>query len=234
MTYRRNEGNMPHRIKQKSSMAKYIKQEMPDMAGTGEKKAYYRMKTVKHLKADQFITWMTRYGGIGRGDAMNVLARASETLAELLAMGYSVDIEGLGTFRATIGLRKGKEMDTLDGDEQKRNASSLRVDGMLFRADKELVKEIDRRCELERGGIRRLHRSPYTPEQRLQRALQYLEREGFMHISDYAYLTKLSRTTAGRELKALSQDPTSGITTKGLGTARVYVKRKEQSAAPSA
>lgn len=208
-------------------MAKYIKQEMPDMTGTGEQKAYYRMKTEHHFDEEKFVKWMTRYGGIGSGEAMRVLMQASETMAELLAMGISVKIKGFGSFRATVGLKKDKEMDTLEGDEQKRNAVSLRVNGVSFRADKELVKEINRRCDLKRGGERRLHRSPYTLEERRQMALQFLEQEGFMHVSDYANLTKLSRSTAGRELIALRKDPASGITTKGRGAARVYVKRKE-------
>lgn len=208
-------------------MAKYIKQEMPDMAGTGEKKAYYRMKTEQHFDAEMFVKWMTRYGGLGEGDVMRVLMKASETMAELLAMGISVNIEGFGSFRATVGVKKGKEMDSLDGDEQKRNAVSLCVDGVNFRADKKLVKEINRRCDLKRGGERRLHKSPYTLEERRQLALQYLEQEGIMHVIDYARLTKLSKTTAGRELIALRKDPNSGITAKGRGAAKVYVKAKD-------
>lgn len=207
-------------------MAKYIKQEMPDMAGTGEKKAYYRMQTDHHFDAEEFVQWMTRYGGIGRGEAMKVLMQAAETMAELLAMGISVDIKGFGSFNATVGLKKGKDMDALEGegDEQKRNATSLCVNGVNFRVDKELVKEINRRCSLKRGGERRLRKSPYTLEERRKLALQFLEQEGVMHVSDYAKLTKLSRTTAGRELIALRRDPASGITTKGHGTAKVYVK----------
>lgn len=215
-------------------MAKYIKQEMPDMAGTGERKAYYRMKTEQHFDEEKFVKWMTRYSGIGQGEAMRVLMQASETMAELLAMGISVSLKGFGSFRATVGLKRDKEMDTLDGDEQKRNAMSLCVDGVHFRADKELVKEINRRCELKRGGERRLRKSPYTLEERRQLAFQFIEQEGFMHVSDYADLTKLSRSTAGRELIALRRDPTSGITTKGRGSAKVYVKAKEQSSEPSA
>ena len=60
-------------------MAKYIKQEMPDMAGTGEKKVYYRMKTEQHFDSEKFVKWMTRYGGLGRGEAMRVLMQTSET-----------------------------------------------------------------------------------------------------------------------------------------------------------
>ncbi len=122
-------------------MAKYIKQEMPDIAGTGEKKAYYRMKTEHHFDTEKFVKWMTRFSGMKRGEVMKVLLEASDTLAELLAMGISVQIEGIGTFRATVGVKKDKEMDTLDGDEQKRNAMSLHVDGVNFRADKELLSQ---------------------------------------------------------------------------------------------
>ena len=63
-----------------------------------------------------------------------------------------------------------------------------------------------------------------SKEQRLQFALEYLDKNGAMHIADYMELTGLSRTTATLELKAFRQDPTSGITFVGRGSNKVYVK----------
>ena len=63
-----------------------------------------------------------------------------------------------------------------------------------------------------------------SKEQRLQLALEYLDKNGAMHIADYMELTGLSRTTATLELKAFRQDPTSGITFVGRGSNKVYVK----------
>ena len=63
-----------------------------------------------------------------------------------------------------------------------------------------------------------------SKEQRLQLALEYLDKNGVMHIADYMQLTGLSRTTATLELKAFRQDPASGITFVGRGSNKVYVK----------
>ncbi len=35
-------------------MAEYIKREMPDMNGTGERKAYYKIKTYSNLRSEDF------------------------------------------------------------------------------------------------------------------------------------------------------------------------------------
>ena len=206
-------------------MAKYIKQEVPDMRGEGETKAYYRMKTIRNIGMEEFIEIMTQRGGMTRGTAMAALMQASDTLGELMGMGYTVTLDGFGTFKATVGLKRFKEMDTIDGDEAKRNAQSLCVDGVNFKVDKELIRQVDRHCKLERSHTSRLRKSPYTHDERLARALQFIEENGFMRLTDYVQLTGLSRTTACRELMELCKDHTSGIKTSGRGVHKVYVKK---------
>ena len=206
-------------------MAKYIKQEIVDLRGEGETKAYYRMKTIRNIGMEEFIEIMTRRGGMTRGTAIAALMQASDTLGELMGMGYTVTLDGFGTFKATVGLKRFKEMDTIDGDEAKRNAQSLCVDGVNFKADKELIQQVDRHCKLERSHTSRLRKSPYSREERLARALQFIEEKGFMRLTDYVQLTGLSRTTACRELLELCKDHTSGIDTSGRGVHKVYVKK---------
>lgn len=206
-------------------MAKYIKQEIADMRGTGETKAYYRMKTIRNIGMEEFIEIMTRHGGMTRGTAIAVLTQASETLAELMGMGYTVSIDGIGTFKATVGLKRFKEMDSIEGEDPKRNAQSLCVDGVNIKADKQLVKQVSMKCKLERSHTSRLRKSPYTREERLALALKYIEENGLMRLADYAQLTGLSRTTACRELKELCSDKNNGIDTDGRGAHKVYVKR---------
>ena len=99
------------------------------------------------------------------------------------------------------------------------------MNGVNFRVDKQLVKQIDRHCNLERGGVRHLHRSPYTKEERLALAQKYLDEHPLMHISDYATLTGLSRTSATLELQAFRHDPATGICTCGSRQNSVYIKR---------
>ena len=206
-------------------MAKYIKQEMIDLSGKGEKKVYYRLQTERNISFTELAQQIEQHHGLlNRGLVKNVMSHIVDEMAELLGEGYSVTIDGLGTFRASIGLEEDKEMDTFDGDETKRNARSLRLTGINYRADKKIIKEANRHCKLERAGESRLHHTPYSKEERLKLALQYLEKHGAMRVVQYMELIGLSRTKATLELKEFRQDVSTGITFLGSGSAKVYVK----------
>lgn len=207
-------------------MARYIKQELPDLHKTGEKKAYYRMKTERKIDFNQFVDLISSHNsGISRGEAFRVLMHASDTLAELLAQGYSVTIGEMGTFKATVGLVRDKEMDSFEEGTPKLNARSLRVDGVSFKADRRLILNVDKRCDLKRAWVSRLCRSPFSKEERLQRALEYLNAHGAMKVKDYMELTRLSHTVAAKELREFENDTASGITSIGRLAGKVYVRR---------
>lgn len=210
-------------------MARYIKQELPDLHKTGEKKAYYRMKTERKIDFNQFVDLVSSHNsGISKGEAFSVLMHATDTLAELLAQGYSVAIDELGTFKATVGLVKDKEMDSFEEGTPKLNARSLRVDGVSFKAERRLILNVDKRCDLKRAGVSRLCRSPFTKEERLQKALEYLNAHGAMKVKDYVELTSLSHTVAAKELREFEHDAASGITSIGRLAGKVYVRRLEE------
>ena len=210
-------------------MAKYIKQEMTDLSGKGEEKVYYRLQTERNIDFKALAEYVGRHNGMmSKGLVINVMEHVVDAMAELIGKGHSVTIDGLGTFRASLGLAEDKEMDTFDGDETKRNARSLRLTGINYRADKVLIREANRHCKLERAGESRLHHSPYTKEERLKLALQYMEEHGAMRVAEYMELTGLSRTKATLELKEFRQDLSSGITFIGRGSAKVYVKALEE------
>ena len=207
-------------------MAKYIKQEMPDLRQTGEKKVYYRLKTERNIDSKEFILSLhSTFSGMSEADITRVIIATAGHLGKLLGQGYSVTLDGIGTFKATIGLEEEKEPDTLDGTEPKRNAQSLQLKGVNFRADKQLIKTASSNCKLKREGTARIHRSPYSKEERLNLALEYIGKHGAMKVADYMALTGLSHTSAALELKEFRQDPTSGIDFIGRGSAKVYVKR---------
>ena len=207
-------------------MAKYIKQELPDLQQTGEQKVYYRLKTSRNIDTHEFVRSLScSFNGMKEGDIIRVLMATADHLGELLGEGYSVTLDGIGNFKVTIGLEENKELDTLDGNETKRNARSLQLKGVNYRADKELIKKASQHCKLEREGIARIHRSPYTKEERLKLALEHLEKYGAMKVANYMELTGLSRTAATLELQEFRRDTTSGIDFIGRGSAKVYVKR---------
>ena len=206
-------------------MAKYIKQELPDLQQTGEQKVYYRLKTNRNINTPEFVRSLSHaFNGMKEGDIIRVLMATADHLGELLGEGYSVTLNGIGNFKATIGLEEDKELDTLDGNETKRNARSLQLKGVNYRVDKELIKKASQHCKLEREGIARIHRSPYSKEERLTLALEYLEKHGAMKVANYMEMTGLSRTAATLELQEFRRDITSGIDFIGRGSAKVYVK----------
>ena len=210
-------------------MAKYIKQEMVDLSGKGEEKIYYRLQTERNIDFTELAQQIEQHHNLmNRGLVKSVMTYVVDEMAELLGKGYSVSIDGLGTFRASIGLEKDKEMDTFDEDDTKRNARSLRLTGINYRADKDLIKKANRHCKLERAGESRLHHTPYTQEERLKQALQYLDEHGAMRVVEYMELTGLSLTKATLELKEFRQDASTGITFLGRGSTKVYVKASEE------
>ena len=206
-------------------MAKYIIQEVPDMLKTGEQKVFYRLKTERNVDFEEFIHKIcAHHPGISRGEALRVLIASSETLAELLGEGYSVTLNEWGTFKATIGLMNEKEMDTIDGNAPKHNARSLHLNGVTFQADKKLVRNARSHCKLERAGVSRIRRSPYTKDERLQKALEYLEKHKVLKVAQYMELTGQGHTTSACELRSFSRDASSGIVVIGKGPSVVYVK----------
>ena len=207
-------------------MAKYIKKEMPDLNETGSTQVYYKMQMLRRMELDEFAERVhASNGAFSKSTVMGVMTAVREQLVRELADGYNVQINGLGTFGCKLGMRPGKEIDSFAEGEPKRNAQSIRVTGVTFRAEKNLAKDINQQCNLERGEENRLSPSEHTPEERLQLALQFLREHDYMHVSDYAALTGLSYTTASRELVKLAADPSSGITSKGRKSAKLYVGR---------
>lgn len=209
-------------------MARYITQEMSDLNGKGEKRVYYRMKIEENIDSNQFMDEIAFPGsGLSRASVVSVMTAVAEQMARCMARGQSVTLEGIGTFKPKLGVVKDKEADTLVEGEPKRNAQSLEVNGISFRADKKLVRNTNRRCNLTRGGTSRIKPSPYEEKERLARALQYLDTHPFMRISDYMRITGLKRTSATLELQRFRHDPSSGITFSGWGKHKVYIRKKE-------
>ena len=205
-------------------MAKYIKKEIADLNGTGKTQAYYRMQTYQKLNHDEFVTKCSAGGGVSRAMVDAVLTLVADELPRLLAAGYSVSIDGIGTFSSKLGVKECKEQDAFEKGEQKRNAQSIVVNGVGFRADKALIAKADRECELERGGESRLRQSRYSLEERMALARNYVEQNAFMRVMDYAGLTGLSQSKASIELRQLCMRPDAGFKAQGRGSHRVYVR----------
>ena len=205
--------------------AKYIKQEIADLNGTGHTQAYYKMRT-QAMSHDEFVDLCSREGAMPKDAIEGVLTLIHNKLALSMAEGYSVKIDGLGTFSAKLGMRDGVLPDAFEPGEPKHNAKNIEVTGVSYRADKDLIEVTNRKCILVKDGESRLRKPVTTIEERIAKAMKYLEEKPLMRVQDYAWLTGLSRTTASRELCKIANDPNSGIMSIGHNSQKYYTLRR--------
>ena len=118
--------------------AKYIKKEIPDLNGTGRTQAYYKMELTS-MNFDEFVSLCAREGHMEESSILGVLSLVSEKLALSMAEGYSVKLDGIGTFNAKLGVRDDKLQNAFEEGESRRNAHSIRVTGVAYRADGSLT-----------------------------------------------------------------------------------------------
>lgn len=213
-------------------MLKYTTQEMsinPNADGT--RKQRYAVVSSGLVRHDQLLDSMCHPGsGIARATAEAALGHLAETLAQLLANGFTVQIKGVGTFRAGISEKKVKhtmQRGKIEAPTDKRPyAANLQLDRVIYKADPELIRDARSQCKLQP-----VHRQNYTPlsqigttlDERLSMLKGLLAERHFAHIHDYAKLAQLSESTARRELLRFADDPHSGIGTRGTGSGKVYV-----------
>ena len=79
---------------------------MTDLSGKGEEKVYYRLQSERNIDFEELAEHVGRHNGMmSRGLIVNVMEHVVDAMAELLGEGHSVTIDGLGTFKASIGLK---------------------------------------------------------------------------------------------------------------------------------
>ena len=209
-------------------MAEYEMQESNLPNEEGKRILFPRMKLWNQVNLEYIASNINYASTFTPGDIIGLVHSLTQEIAYQMAQGNSVKVDGLGIFTPALGLRKGKERESGEKKGQRRNAMSICVQNINFRADKQFIEETGSRCILNRSEIKpNRSSSKYTPEQRLQLAQKYLEEHPYMRVNDYCQLTGLLRNTAAKELKHWREMPETGITTNGRGSHKLYVKRKE-------
>ena len=205
---------------------KFNMRKMPSLNGD-ETVLYPQMFGCGVFDTEQLARQLSERCSLTPGDVKAALSGLADMMAERMAMGYSVRLEGIGVFSASLGLAEGKEREQSEGPH--RNAANIKVRGVNFRADRRLVAHTDANCHPERTTRRFASSSArYTPQERLRLALDYVATHGRLRLDDYVRLTGLTRSTASRELCRLAADASSGLRASGRGPVKCYV-----AAAPS-
>ena len=209
-------------------MAKYKLQEMPDMDESGKRKVYPKMVINRTLDTKELIEKMKLYRrAFSPSIIEGVVMDLEDMLVEVLSMGYNVKLDGIGTFSLSLGFEDEKPTE-IQEEGDKMLYRKVGVKGVNFKVAPELVKKIRRETDLERdmGGVTVLKKKLYSREERIARALQVIERNGYITLTDYAYINNLNRCTASKELREITSDKSSPIDGRGSGSHKVWGKRQ--------
>lgn len=209
-------------------MAKYKLQEMPDMDESGKRRVYPKMVINRTLDTKDLLEKMKLYRrAFSPSIIEGVVMDLEDMLVEVLSMGYNVKLDGIGAFSLSLGFEDEKPTE-IQEEGDKMLYRKVGVKGVNFKVAPEMVKRIRRETDLERdmGGVTVLKKKLYTREERIARALQVIERNGYITLTDYAYINNLNRCTASKELREITSDKSSPIDGRGSGSHKVWVKRQ--------
>lgn len=212
-------------------MANYVIKEMPVGMGNGsEGKAFPKMQVYTEFDYNKVVELIhTNSPAFSQATVRGVLDTLAVVMKSYLPMGHTMKIDNLGVFSLSLEFADNE----VDSDNQqvpqkpasKKKYHHVRVKGVNFKVDKKMVDDINQENSFERTTANPISPSPYSLEERLQRALSHIDKHGFITLQEYANLNGLSYSTASRELAKLVLDSHSGIKAKGAGSHKVWVRR---------
>ena len=216
--------------KDKNSMANYVIKEMPAGMGNGKKgRIFPKMQIYTEFDYEKVVELIhTNSPAFSQATIRGVLDTLGVVMKNYLPMGHTMKIDNLGVFSLSLEFadEKAENVAQQEASEQKTKYHHVKVKGVNFKVDKKLIKAINKENTFERTSGNAASRPPYTPEERQQRALQHIDKHGFITLQDYATLNHLSRSAASRELSKLTSSPTSPIASNGAGSHKFWVRRK--------
>jgi len=199
-------------------MANYVIKEMPTGMGNGKKgRIYPKMQVYTEFDYDKVVELINvNSPAFSEATVRGVLDTLAVVMKSYLPLGHTMKIDNLGVFSLSL--------EFADEDIQKKY-HHVRAKGVNFKVDKRMVEAINKENSFERTTSTPSSPSPYTLEERLQRALSHIDQHGFITLQEYANLNRLSYSTASRELAKLVAYPQSGIKPKGAASHKVWVRK---------
>lgn len=210
-------------------MAKYKLQELPDMQGEGKRKVYPKMVINRTLNLEDLTEKMkTHHRAFSPSTIEAVVMDLEDMMVEVLSMGYNVKLDGIGTFSLSLGFEDEKPTE-MQEEGDKMLYRKVGVKNVNFKVDPEMLQQLHRETDLERemGGVKVIKKNLFSKEERIARALEVIERDGYITLTDYAHINNLSRTAASAELKEITSDANSPIDWRGNGSHKVWIKKRQ-------
>lgn len=207
-------------------MANYVVKEMPDGMKSSKGKAFPKMPVYSEFNYDKVVELINDYSpAFSKGTVRGVLDTLALVMKNVLPIGHSLKIDNIGVFSLSLEFT---DAEAENGETIEENANTkyrhVKAKTVNFRVDQKLMNEINSENTFEKGESVEVSPTPFSREQRLQRALEFIDKNGSIRLQEYANLNRLSRTQASRELAQWVSNPTSNIKASGNGPLKCWVK----------
>ncbi len=160
-------------------MANYIIKEMPVGMGNGKKgRIFPKMQVYTEFDYDKVVELVhTNSPAFSEATVRGVLDTLAVVMKSYLPMGHTMKIDNLGVFSLSLEFADNETETTNQQESQetqetgsKKKYHHVKVKGVNFKVDKKLVNAINKENTFERTSGNPSTPSPYTLEERLQRA----------------------------------------------------------------
>lgn len=197
--------------------ASYKLVRMPDPTKSGIIRPLHpRFVPNSTVTTDTLMEVIVSRSSFSSADVKGVLQLLQDTLASHLMMGFSVKLEGIGTFSVSL---KGRPV----MDKKEIRSESIHFKDVKFRSSKALRVRL-KAMPVYRSEVK--ERESFTLEECEKRLLWYLEnRKPFITGRIYQALNHCGKTKAAAELKHFRQKGI--ITRQGYGPTTFYTKAEE-------
>ena len=214
-------------------MANYVLQELPEEMTAGKKVVFPKMQTYSLHDYDTVINHMHDYAGnLSEGIIRAVFEAFTSVMKTWMPMGHTIKVDGLGIFSLSLGFdtstpSEKKMADNNDSaGEPKTKHRHVCIKGINFKPDAELLMGLNSETKFNRAetDVVSSKKARTSRQERIEKAKAIIGRYGYMTLTDYAIATDQSRAAASTDLKEIAADPTTGITTRGSHSHKVWVK----------
>ena len=215
-------------------MANYILKEMAEGMADGHKTLYPKMQTYSLHDYETVIDHMRDYAGsLSKGTIKAVFDALVSVMETWMPMGHNIKIDGLGVFSLSLGFDESSPSEKAElkntDDNPKTKYRHVCIKGINFKPDQKLLQALNKEATFERGeaDVQVPQKTKFSREERLARAKAIIAKNGFMTLYDYANATHQSRSVASKDLRQIVADPTSGITTRGSHSHKVWIAKND-------
>ena len=187
----------------------------PNPHKDGEEQPYHaRLVSKGTMDVEEFMEWAKVRSSFSTADIIGVVQLLQDMIVDGLKFGYNIELEGIGVFSASLKCRS-----TLM--DKKIRAESIHFKDVNFRASKKLK---DRLRSMDVSRAEEVKKKEFSPEEREQRLLSYLETRKFITCRTYMRLNQISRSQATKEIHMYLSNKV--LTCHGNGPTTFYMKKE--------